>query len=435
MRRCLLITFCLCCHFTLSSQDIPGVIQNIFADKHYQLSGEVRDVSSHNPLLEPIIPYQPKHFAAYYDRESIRGLGSGKADQLRILLDHRIPLILQGTANELSGLLDLPVSEEADRNPTKLMAVYHKLNGSCSYLFLSTSDKWSKTRFTSGETGVEPEQAADEMGQMVPVELSPVQNQVLLTMAEEWVAEQYYNENARVLSTNEVSDNGSWNSISDFTISDAAFDGDDTISIFTLRLDAFKIRDLKSEKDFYLVHSSTSHNVNVNVNYSQNFKLIGTGYVGWYVKLRDYTITANGKSSLLEYGPSGTINSGTTEISLGADLSVDKDGPGLGINAGYDHSIDYTDVTVKDLSSIENKKASWSETFACPANAKNYQLWPSVTWPVNTSQSTFFSDPVAIFTTTDIARGIYLSLDYSGEVLKDKIVGKFFSVEIERSGY
>ncbi len=431
----IVLLFCSC--LPLSSQTLPQVVQNIIEDDEFRLSGEFLDVSSHHPLLHPKIPYLPSYYALSLNHQEIMKLDLPAREQLKDLLENQIPLILQGEQSALFNILDLPSNPEKSDERTELMAVYCNKTGNYSYLYLSTALEKEEISFIVGEKDNSNLQVPDESPAVSPIEYDEVNHyQAQLHLAKNWIAEKFYTENMAASSNADLAGDGSWNSIVDHTWQDVAYNSnDDRIAIFTLRLDAFKIKDLKPERDFYLIQSTTHHEANVDVNYQQNFTLIGTGYIGWFVSKRNYSIYGGSSSALLDYEPEGTIGGGSHTLSVGGGLSADTDGPGASIDAGYSKSVNYMDVTVTDESSMNDETAGWAEAFVCPATPSAYTWWPIWDPPTAASKGSFKSEPIAIYSTTDVASGLNLNLYFTGEVIRDKVTGYVVFAEISRTWY
>ncbi|MCK4747818.1 MAG: hypothetical protein KAT15_12300, partial [Bacteroidales bacterium] len=412
-------------------------MQDIIEDDEYLLSGEFLDVSSHHPLLFPEIPYLPSHYALSLNDQEIKEMDLPARKQLKELMENQIPLILQGGESELYKLLDLPSNPENTGERTELMAVYCNPNGNYSYLFVSTALKKQEISFTVGEKDNSHLQVPDEDPDASLYEDDPAHRyKAQLYLAKKWVAEKYYAESMATSSKADVAGDGIWNAISDYTWTDVAYNSsNDRIAVYTLQLNAFKIRDLKPERDFYLIQSMTHHEANVDVSYQQNFTLIGTGYIGWFVSKRNYSIYGGTSTALLDYEPEGTIGGGSHTLSVGGGLSADLDGPGASIEAGYSKSVNYMDVTVTDESSMNDEKAGWEEAFVCPATPSDYQWWPIWSPPTAASKGIFKSEPIAIYSTTDRANGVDLNLTFTGDVIRDKVTGYLVYAEISRTWY
>ena len=246
-----------------------------------------------------------------------------------------------------------------------------------------------------------------------------IAKQGLLNKVNEWVNEKLTANVPENMKS--VLDQGAWNSIGDLEWHFNCIGSDGNIdAIVTTTATAFKIQDSFALNDWYLIETRLHHQI---LDYQEHFPTpcsFSTKYTGWYVQTREIknlTDPNNPDISLAEYGPTSSVGSSTTTISIGGSIVTD---PGAGINASYSRTYSTPDVDITDQSSISSKYGYWKEKLLCPEG--NYSLWPIVDWPCTASKSSFFSYQSIIYKTTDLVNGIPVIMQPKSKIYRDKIV-------------
>ena len=214
---------------------------------------------------------------------------------------------------------------------------------------------------------------------------------------------------------------GAWNSIpdsfTDYVGYYLALDNQTVTNIIHIQVAGFKIPDLRPDKDWYLVSARYLHEMNTATPAMNSTPECEHSEVGWYMQHRALKIAPYGDDlspyQLVDYGPTGTIGSGTVTIGIGGTISTSD----ISASAYWEHSYSTEDVTITDHSNLEAPYTYWDETFAGP----NGQCHGTgvVDPAANTAINTFYSDRAAIFSTTDVLNGITLGIYDAEEMYYD----------------
>lgn len=97
-----------------------------------------------------------------------------------------------------------------------------------------------------------------------------------------------------------------------------------------------------------------------------------TFFCGWYTSNMELTVTLS--YGLQGYVPTGDVGSGTASYQVGIPASV-----------GYGVSYNFTDITVRNNSSIANNKAAWVLSF----NRPSYRWYPWISEPPYNATHTY----------------------------------------------
>ena len=375
--------------------------------------------------------YEPKT-VVLVGASAVSDLDPERTQKIRALFRQGVPVLCEGGDPEISRILGLTVKDTSPDQGYHVVGVRARSTGVDRAHFVLAPrfsqrfvlDKESGELMTADEPKPEPPEDPDSCKATI---LEESLNWALQNKPE-----------AGVDSADGaigVEGLGAWDSLDTTTWSSAAVDGAKTHARFTVTVNEYKIRDSYSQKDWYLAETRVHHEVNIDDAYQQKFPLIPFtgGSVGWYVQERDLTIKREGSSGynyLEDYGPTGTVSSGSVSISIGGGIATD---PSAGITAGYSKSYVQPDVTMEDKSSLGSHIAEWHESFTCPKG--NYTWYPIVDWPALTSKSSFASFRATIFRTTNLLWGVKLRFEPSCTVYKDDLYSYLVVVDMTRHWY
>ncbi len=351
-------------------------------------------------------------------------------NQLKAEINGPSSILFEGTEKELMSNLGLPYYSEEDTGDRSCMfARYAASDGRIWMASFVMAKSFSESRKINLESQtMEIEFPKQEIAVNIDESL------LLVQRAQNWFAKVEM-ESTIVLKNTQY---GEWKAFESYDFERIGCDEEGKHVIITLTLTPYKIRDLSGEKDWYVVQSQLHHEINIDKPYEENFTLVGKGRVGWYMEDRELKLqTGRDDIKLLSYGPTGTINNGSQSLDLGAGLSgdVSTDGPGvgLGIDVGYNKTWSYTDITMTDQSSLSSGMAYWKEAFVCPRG--NYMWWPIVDWPANNSKNSFYSEPAAVYNTTNITNGVKLNVDCNCVAAEDLITGYVVAATVQHNWF
>jgi hypothetical protein len=311
---------------------------------------------------------------------AVSGLDASRTEALRALFRAGVPVIAEGGEEALARSLGIEVSDPGAPEPGELLAVR------------TAGERLLRKRFIPVAPG-----SADAS--------APEARAAVLGRAMAWALR----DPAPPVAAR-ADDGGAWNSIpngsQEWEWIGLSLDGTTIANVFTLTANGFKIQDLRPNKDWYLVDVRVAHEANADGRGLVSHPYCTHGEVGWYVESRTLKIERSGSMAgsyeLAEYGPTGTIGSGSVSISLGGSLSTSD----LGISGSWSKTYNTLDVTIQDVSSPFREFASWNESFVCPHS--NYSLYPFHDDPADTSKSTFYSDRGVVLSTTELPSGVML---------------------------
>jgi hypothetical protein len=322
---------------------------------------------------------------------ALGGLDEASTATLRAMLRSGVPVVSAGGEAAVASALGLAVADATEATPGELFAVKMVRGRLARAYFVAVAPR--------------PE---------VPASVAPAEAQVtagmrdaLLRSALAWAASES-RLGAEPSAPAQAAGAGAWNSVSsqEWQWVGVGVNNSTATNVFTLGVTGHKIQDLRADRDWYLADVRVSHQANADGNYSCSHPYCTHGEIGWYVQSRSLKIERNGAQAgayhLEEYGPTGTIGSGSVSISVGGSLSSSD----IGINAGFSKTYNQQDVTISDSSSLFDQYGKWDEDFTCPHG--DYSLYPFQDDPAAASSGSFYSDRAVIFRTTDLTGGVSL---------------------------
>lgn len=304
---------------------------------------------------------------------------------LRAILREGVPVIAEGGEAALASALGIAVVDEAQSAPGELFAA-RMVRG-----------RLLRARFIA----VSPETSAISAP-------APGTRDALLRRALAWASRDASRAVAEPSLVAQAAGAGAWNAIGgdEWEWVGLDLDGATIANVFTLGVTGHKIQDLRADRDWYLADVRVSHQANVDGDYAERHPYCTHGDIGWYVQSRALRIDRNGPLAgtyhLEEYGPTGTIGSGSVSINIGGSLSSAD----IGVSAGWSKTYNQQDVTISDSSSLFEEYAKWNEDFKCPHG--DYTWYPTQDDPADASKASFYSDRAVIYQTTDLTGGVSL---------------------------
>jgi hypothetical protein len=323
---------------------------------------------------------------------AVSRLDEASTGTLRAMLRNGVPVIAAGGEAAVAAALGLPVSDQTAPTPGELYAVRMVRGRLARAYFVAVSPRPELL------ASVAPSETA----------LTAGARDALLQEALAWAVRDPSRLTAEPSAPAQAAGAGAWNAVAsqEWEWVGTGLDNVTPANIFTLGVVGHKIQDLRADRDWYLADVRVSHQANADGKCSVSHPYCTHGEVGWYVQSRSLRIDRNGAQAsayrLEEYGPTGTIGSGSVSISVGGSLSSSD----IGVSAGFSKTYNQQDVTIYDSSSPYDEYAKWDEDFTCPHG--DYSLYPFHDDPADASKGSFFSDRAVIFQTTDLRGGVNL---------------------------
>ena len=331
---------------------------------------------------------------------------------IRAQIEAGTPVIYEGSGNELITTLGLKTCIVPENDIPYYFALLKLPNGIFNQASFFLAKQYKKEYSVYKNSNVKFNETDSVQIIYTEEEILKAKNQIL-NAANSWVLEKLSN---NMLKNPEgIADIGAWNSIETYDWVQNCVGTDNlTDATITMTVTAYKIQDNKADKDYYLTETRLHHQNNVHANYVNTYPgLFQTGWVGWYVDYRHMTNWSGASSNeLISYGPTTSIGSSTTSISIGGEIS-----PSPGISASYTTSYSTADVNITDQSSLTWPYGMWWEDFKGPGG--NY---PTNSWPCNNAKYSFYSLQAVIWSTPNIMQGVPVSLRAGYKIYKDKIV-------------
>ena len=352
---------------------------------------------------------QPLDLIYIADPVAFGALDASSLQAIRDLLSNGIPVVFSGSEQQFANTLGIPCVDSTAPEPGELFAIRRAGTGRVERAHFFAA-------LYSAVDSITTDQASYEDYLQPRMTLLPPQDtRIASEAAIAWALAPHA---ANAPTTLAIDDQGAWNAISTSEwVWTGTHDGQTVIQV-TLTANAFKIGDIYSDRDWYLLDTRLAHHFEVP--YQQcgicEFPSFRSCKTGFYVENRSTSISLDESSSynrLEDYGPTGTINSSTQGSNIAIGFDITPRGPSGGITAGWSHTDSKLDITITDSSSFPDSLASWREAFICPegdyAGCISWAGWGQV-WPSNNSKNSYYSHKAAIYRTTNLSQGVRLEV-------------------------
>ena len=190
---------------------------------------------------------------------------------------------------------------------------------------------------------------------------------------------------------------------------------------FIVSVSFFKIPDGHPDTDYYLVQMDSKHIANSGVPYQQHHEWYDDGWVGWYVSERRVEVSRSKPDLRVACPPSYSYQEVSNDIIIGDKLDI---GLGGAISAAFQCVMTgQVGVATRELTLGSGRNDyQWVETFR---GARYGEKVPVIGWtfdpPSYASSGTYTTGRTAIYSTSDLQKGIDFWMQAQATFQKDRV--------------
>ncbi len=190
---------------------------------------------------------------------------------------------------------------------------------------------------------------------------------------------------------------------------------------FIVSVSFFKIPDGHPDTDYYLVQMDSKHIANSGVPYQQHHEWYDDGWVGWYVSERRVEVSRSKPDLRVACPPSYSYQEVSNDIIIGDKLDI---GLGGAVSAAFQCVMTgQVGVATRELTLGSGRNDyQWVETFR---GARYGEKVPVIGWtfdpPSYASSGTYTTGRTAIYSTSDLQKGIDFWMQAQATFQKDRV--------------